>query len=438
LIPVPRFRLILLLTVPLVFFIIDLFIRSFGVFGLYLNAIIFSVLIFDYLYSLFTVKITFIVKKSPLFSIGRENTIELEIKNISNTTIGFNIELDLPEYIENLNKSETHVVQSKRQKNIEILIFPKRRGSYEISILYFRFISLTRFFYLLKKYNTKFNIDVYPDIKGLNYFLKLTRTNRDYQLGIYQNRYIGMGTEVSHLRDYQKDDDSKNIDWKASARLNRPISKVYQTETKNYITIAIDCGRLITAEQNGMSSLDYAVNSLLILTHIAFRAGDSVSVIAYSDRIIEYLPPVKGKAGLNSITKCINRLQPEFVESNYNLVFNYLNKKVNRRSLIIFLTDMIDDINLTLFTGRISILSKTHLVLFILLRDIILNQVANMSTNVSSDLGLISASREMYLHRKNAVENMRSHKIDVIDILPHELTGPLINKYLMIKSRNRL
>ena len=218
----------------------------------------------------------------------------------------------------------------------------------------------------------------------------------------------------------------------------RPISKVFQMETNNQITIALDCGRLMTAEQNDLSTLDHAINSLLILSHIAFNAGDTINIVAFSDRIIDKTPQLKGRDSLKKITRFITKLNPEFVESNYSLMFNYLEQTQQKRALIIIITDMIDDINYELYKKRINWLSRKHFVLFILMQDSLLSQLANQETANVDDLYIKAAGREMLLQRNKAISKLKHYNINVLDVLPHELTGPLVNKYLELKSGNRL
>ena len=134
----------------------------------------------------------------------------------------------------------------------------------------------------------------------------------------------------------------------------------------------------------------------------------------------------------------ISKLKPEFIESNYSLLFDYLGKAQKKRALIILITDLLDDINYELFRKRISWLARKHFFLLILLQDTLLSKHANQELKTSDDLYVTAASREMLLNRNKAISKLKHYNINVLDLLPYELTGPLINKYLEIKTRNRL
>ena len=103
-----------------------------------------------------------------------------------------------------------------------------------------------------------------------------------------------------------------------------------------------------------------------------------------------------------------------------------------------FLTDIMDDIHYDLIKARIIQLSRKHLILFVFLRDNILNQSADRPVSEEEDLFVRTAARELYIRRSKVINRMKNNRINVLDILPYELTGPLINKYLELKSKNRL
>ncbi|NLW48109.1 MAG: DUF58 domain-containing protein [Firmicutes bacterium] len=434
---VPKGRLIIFFTIPLF-----LYLAGYVNIGLYYpafwcNALILLVAVGDLLFTLPNFKYKITVAQIRPYSIGRTNKLELRVANLSHLSQKVHFKLGLPPWIEEQTENKAVTIEGLTEEPIVFSLRPTRRGSFVVETLYLRIASKHNFFHIIKKHNINTAIEVYPDIKLLNHYLKLTKNNRDYKMGINKTPWMGSGLELESLREYQKDDDSKLIDWKASARLNRPISKVFQMETNNQITIAIDCGRLMTAEQQGLNTLDHAVNSLLILSHIAFNAGDSVSIVAFADRIIGEISQLKGRDSLKKVTPFLSKLRPEFVESNYTLLFDYLGQTQKKRALIILLTDMLDDINYELFKKRINWLSRKHFVLLILLRDNLLSKHAEADSSFDN-IYLKTAGREMLLNRNKAILKLRRYNFNILDLLPHELTGPLINKYLEIKAKNCL
>jgi len=377
-------------------------------------------------------------REQNLFSIGRKSSILLDISNGSVMKIRFRAKLCYPEEILDLSIGLRGVIKPRSSNEISFDFKPLRRGKYILDYLYMRISSIFSFFEIEIKEKVDIEIHVFPDILQLKFYLKLLKRDRTQYLGINRNIWKGRGSELDSLREYRTDDDSKFIDWKASTRLNKPITKVFRVETNNNIVVALDCGRLMTAEQDGITTVDHAVNSLLMLSYITLSYGDIMHITTFSDRILSDISNIKGKAGLGKITKFITKVEPDFVESNYNLIFNHLQKKLKKRSLIFFLTDIIDDINYTLLKKWTHAFSKRHLVIFILLRDVILSTMAERPVKSTHGLFIQAASRDMFLRRDKVIARLRHLKVNIMDILPNQLTGKMLNKYLEIKSKSSL
>ncbi|NLY74458.1 MAG: DUF58 domain-containing protein [Firmicutes bacterium] len=437
-IPVPKTRLIIIFMIPLPLYIVGYRFSALFYWALGWNIFSLVLALWDILATLPDLKYEIGAAKLKPFSIGRSNQMLINFRNKSRTGRRIFFKLDLPPEIEDRTETKAVEIRGLAEETLVFILRPTRRGAFPVKHLYLRVESKYRLFYCDLKSELNLTVEVYPDLKQLNHYLKLAKNNRDYKMGINKTRWMGAGSELESLREYQKDDDSKLIDWKASARLNRPISKVYQMETNNQITVAVDCGRLMTAERQGLNTLDHAVNSLLILSQLVFNVGDSLSIIAFADRIIGEISQLKGRDSLKKVTPFITKLRPEFVESNYKLLFDYLEQTQKKRALIVLLTDMLDDINYELFKKRINWLSRKHFVLLVLLQDSLLPWHAEAGPNTPENLYLKAAGREMLLNRNKAIAKLKHYKLNVLDVLPQELTGPLINKYLEIKTRNRL
>ena len=107
-------------------------------------------------------------------------------------------------------------------------------------------------------------------------------------------RRRGGENEFERLRDYRRDDDYRAIDWKATARRQKLITREYQHESNQTVLCMLDAGRLMTARTAGLSLLDHALNAMLMLSHVAARAGDQVGLLAFADGIERYAPPAGG------------------------------------------------------------------------------------------------------------------------------------------------
>lgn len=434
--PVPTRRMFYLLAAPLPLLAAGLFWFPLVIAAISADLFLLLLAFLDVRHALRTYRLSFEISRPSFFSIGKKNTMTLSIYNQGPGRLELEIKPGIPESWEPLTGKGLIPLAGGEKKEQTLEYRPLRRGVFHIAFFHYRFKTVLGLLNIYGKWNADLEIGVYPDVKEVSHYLVMTRRNRLFEIGIHKNRFRGRGTNLEYLRDYQKDDDSKRIDWKASTRNNRLVCKEYQMESHNLVAIVLDCGRVMTAEQKGMHSLDYAVNAALILSHVARKAGDSVTMFAFSDRIINELPPVKGKNMMNKILQFMTPLQPDFVESNYQQLFEHLEVRLKRRALIILFSDLIDDINYQLFYKHLSALSRKHLPLIILLRDTLLMENADLPPEGVEDLYISAAAADMYMRRAEVIKKFKQKKINLLDLLPHEVTPSLIDKYLELKSRN--
>ncbi len=436
--PIPSKRLLLILLIPLGLMIIGIFIPGLKTTATILNFIILLITITDILFVYLNSKLKIDIRNNQIFNIGNPKNLDIEVVNRGNQNVYIELGVDLPKFWEQISTLSQVVINTQGSTKISLLLKPYRRGSFKINKLHYRTQSYIGLVYIYYKKNIDISLDVYPDFSGIKEYLKLSRSNRLFEFGIHKNRYKGHGTELDSLREYSRDDDAKFIDWKATSRLNRPVTKQFHMESQNDIIIALDCGRMMCGEQNRFSSLDYAINAVLTLAHVAISLGDSIRVIAFSDKIDVDLKPPKGADKFTKVVKCLTPLQPKFVESNYSTVFSYIKKTSSKRALILFISDIMDDINYNVFKGNFIYLSKRHQILFLLLKDTLIEEHSFKEVSTTDDFYNISVSRSLYLKRSKTINKLKLSGIDVLDVLPNSVTGKLIDRYLLLKSRNKL
>lgn len=436
--PVPTKRFILILLLPLLFLVIGLFNTFFLVTGIFFDLFLLIVCVLDIIRLYKGKDFDISVWKNSSFYIGREDDLFIRINNKGNMTYSAELMLDLPRFWSQPDGIINTVLEKNSLVDIACRLLPVRRGRYIIEKLHLRMKSSLGFFYLHKTVKLDYKTIVYPDFKELKEYFLMSRSNRLIELGIHKNRYKGRGTELESLREYTKDDDARFIDWKASARLNRPVTKVFQMETMNDIIFVLDCGRLMTSEEDNLSSLDLAINAILVLSYVAVSMGDRIRIITFSNTIKGDFTSSRGGNPMKKIINFITPVQPEFVESNYSLVFSHLLATVRKRSLIIFVSQIIDDINYSLFKSGFSMLSKKNAVLFMLLRDELLQREAEKAADSTSDIFSITAARSMQLKRNRTLIKLKQSGINILDVLPGQVTARLVDKYMQMKSANRI
>lgn len=438
LLPVPAKNAVYLLLAPLFLLILSLFVRPVADLLIYADILIFLIAAADLLRAYGNRDFSLSVAGDGAFYMNRPGKLAIAVEAGSISGFDGEFRFDLPRFWTPEGAPETWRIEGGKKTVIEYPLKALRRGHYRIEKLHIRFTSPLGIFRLYGKKDLDLQLPVHPDYRELKEYFQLVRNNRLFEMGIHRNRYRGQGTELESLREYTKDDDARHIDWKASSRLNRPVTKVFQMESVNDVVFALDCGRLMTSEEKGKSSIDLAVEALLLLSHVASSMGDRIRIITFSDRITgDFSPPRHGNV-MKRIISFITPVQPEFVESNYGLVFSHLRHSLAKRSLVIFVTDLIDDINYDMFRKNLMQLGRRNAILFLLLRDRLLQEESEREGETTGEVYAIAAARAMMTHRSRAVEKLRQSGINVLDVLPREVSARLVDKYLEMKAGNRI
>lgn len=435
---VPKKRFISALFLPLIFFAVGLAWKPFINLGIISNVIIIFIGLIDII-KLCSYKAPEIKTDSErVFSINTENNFPFQIRNFSPNVYNIKISFPTPHTWIKTSEEDEHVIKGGSQKTVYHTFRPLRRGSLELPAFHFRYSRPKSMFWIQKKCIQKMKIDVIPDISEINKLIHFSRTNRLYEMGMHKNYYQGMGSEFESLREYQRGESAANIDWKVSTRVGRPVTRVYQMESNNNITFLIDCGRCMTAEQGGINSLDHAINSMLILAHIAVQMGDSINIIFFSDKILAEVYNLKGKSAIQKIKQIYAEINAQMIQSDFGKIFSYVSLKLKRRSYIMVFSDMVDDVQCSIFLKYMQFFQKKHLPLLVLLQDKQLSKVLDTPSKSRSELYRGAVAADMYIQRQHSVEILKKHKIMVIDVLPSQLSPPLINKYYAVKAVNMI
>ena len=219
------------------------------------------------------------------------------------------------------------------------------------------------------------SLKVYPDVTAVRVYELLARQSRENLL-VRAVRLRGGENEFERLREYGRDDEYRNIDWKATARRGRLIVREYQQERNQTVVCLLDCGRLMTAESDGLAQLDHALNAVLMLSHVAARAGDQLGLMAFDARVRSYLPPAGGRRAAQRVAHATYDLHANLVETDFEGAFTELTKRLRKRALVVLFTQVIDDVSAQAVLRQVRSLRPRHLPVCVLFRDPDLDRLA--------------------------------------------------------------
>jgi len=316
---------------------------------------------------------------------------------------------------------------------------PRRRGSYRFRRVDALASSRLGFWRRSLKLPAETAVRVYPDVRQIARYTLLARRDKLSALGVRRSRRLGTDNEFERLRDYIEGDEPRNIDWRATARRRKLTVRDHQVNQSQRVLFLVDCGRMMAGDTGGgLSPLDHAFNAMLMLAHVALIRGDQVGLLAYSDRVRAYVPPAGGPRRINRMVHAVHNLFPELVESRHDRAFVELDRRCRKRSLVILLTNVFDDVNARQVVDHLCNLVGRHLPLAVLLRDRDIFDLADNAPESGPAFYAGAAAASILNWRERVLAGVRRRGALTLDVFPDELTAPLVNRYLQIKARHLL
>jgi len=315
---------------------------------------------------------------------------------------------------------------------------PSERGDYEFGDLFCRLYGRLGMAVRSRRLSLSARVSVYPDLAAISRRDYLRAPSVCLRSGTRRLRAMGEGFEFERLRDLVPGDDSRLIDWKSTAKRRKLTCRQYEMERGQNVMIALDCGRLMRQRAGRFSKLDWAVNAALYLAYVAAMKDDHVGLAVFDEEIRALLPPTKGRRQLPQISRCLYRAAASRLESDYSTAFSAISRCLQRRSLIVLFTDIVEpDVSRNLL-DHMRMLAPRHLPLCIAMED----------ENVTGILDRYPEAVDHVYEKAVAVE-LRRDTAKAIAILergggialtapPGALSLAAAEKYLSIKARGAL
>ena len=348
---------------------------------------------------------------------------------------------------------------------------PNRRGDFKFGALSGRYGTvLGLWFRQFRRHAEPDGARVYPDTTGVRRYELALREGKMRDIGLHLLKLRGRGTEFESLRDYNSDDEFKAINWKASARSGKLIATNYEIERDQTVIICLDCGRMMTSLASSksetaaaapdedwqnperaqtqtldappletpLSKLDCAINATVLLSHVSASMGDNVGLLLFSDAVLNYLPPRKGRIQTGQIIEALYGAQPSLVEPDYQVAYEYLLARRLRRSLVVTFTDIIDPEASRELLNASAALRRHHNALCVTINNRDVTDLAAQFPRTPGELYEKAMAQRVLAQRESALENLRAFGVGILDVEARELSIATVNRYLNMKSRGTM
>lgn len=317
-------------------------------------------------------------------------------------------------------------------------LLPEKRGDAVLGSVYIRYHGPLRIAECWAVADLKQTICVFPNLReAQRHSIYLVRS-RQIEMEKRYTRIRGAGREFESLREYREGDEFHDLCWTASARRGKLVTRQYQVERSQTIWLVLDSGRLMRTRVAGLSKLDYAVNAALALAQVALGSGDRVGLLSYGRRVGCRVLPYRGSTHLRKLVQQLALVQEEASEADHLQAAGVLRTTQKRRSLVVWLTDLAETAMTPEVVEAASQMMSRHLVLFVIIGQADLAELASRKPSSVSEMFLTTAAQELAHRRELLLAKMRRRGALAVEVWSSTVTAAVVNSYLEVKQRNLL
>ncbi|MEO8877139.1 MAG: DUF58 domain-containing protein [Polyangiaceae bacterium] len=374
---------------------------------------------------------------AAIFSVGRANPVTVGLRNRTNRRLVGVVGDDPIDDATSTALPIHFALGANESSAFRYELTPTRRGARDFGAVTVRYESPLGLISRQERTELPAHFDVYPDVHAARSLELLRRQGRqDARLGSLRVR--GGDTEFERLRPYQRGDEVRHIDWRASARRDDATVRQYQAESNQNVVFAIDVGRSMRGESGGLTSVDHAMNAALLAADVALRGGDRAGMMAFDDAPRTFLAPSGGRTGGAKLTRAVYALEAGFAATDYRAAMAFLRSQVRARSLFVVFTNLLEPRSARDLASSLRGLLPRHLPLVVLMRDLDVEALALRPSRGEADLYVRAAAAEALAWRDAIIVKLRRAGVLVLDASPGDVTPELVKSYLDIKARRLL
>ncbi|HZY78908.1 MAG TPA: DUF58 domain-containing protein [Cyclobacteriaceae bacterium] len=373
-----------------------------------------------------------------VLSLGDDNPIHLTIHNKARMSLNVMVIDEIPEQFQTRNFSISLDMPGGKTHVETYQLRPLSRGEYHfgrVNLYLATGLGLVRR-RLRKPVNAM--VPVYPSIIQMKKYELKTFARTAVEYGVKKVRRIGHSYEFEHIKQYNRGDDYRSINWKATGRRAQLMVNVYEDEKSQAVYTIIDKSRVMHMPFHGLSLFDYAVNASLVIANIVLGKQDKAGLLTFAEEPKARIRADRGKHQLKKILEALYNETEGSVEANYESMYMSVRDLVNGRALLFFYTNFESTYALQRALPQLRKLNDKHLLVVVFFENTEVS--ANTSENVETmeDIYRQVTAENYMLTKVQLVQMLRQFGIMSILTKPENLTVSSINKYLELKSRGMI
>ena len=370
-----------------------------------------------------------------VLSLGDDNPVTISIRNLSSQNLLCRIIDELPPQLQIRDFERQVMLAAKDTREFRYEVHPLSRGAYSFGKIHL--FASGRLGLLQRRFSiaAETEIPVFPSILQMKKY-ELRAFNRMAQFeGLKRMRRIGHSYEFDQVKNYVRGDDYRSINWKASGRRAQLMVNQYEDERSQQLYCIIDKSRAMRMPFEGLSLMDYAINTSLVIANIALQKHDRAGLITFSDKIGAAIKSDDKATHLRKILHALYREQERPVEANFELLFQATSKLIRGRSLLLLFSNFESTHALDRVIPILRRINTLHLLVVIFFENTEIEALANKPAATVEDIYKQTTALQFLAEKRMMAQKLNQYGIQAVLTRPEDLSIHTINKYLEMKAR---
>ena len=374
-------------------------------------------------------------KLEPILNLGDETTIQIHLQHIGNQPYRVTVYDEPPVEMQARDLTFSTFLPVGKNHPFYYSFTPKRRGSYEWKNIHVFVRSIISLLERRIIFSASEKVEVYPSVLQMKKFELIIFNQQSQQRGIKKIRRLGHNSEFEQIKKYSQGDDIRTINWKATSRRNELMVNQYQAQRSQSVYAIIDKSRAMEHEFDGLTLLDYAINSTLVFSNIALRKGDKFGLLSFSHKIGSQLAPNSGKKQLQRIMDLLYAQKTAFKEANYPLLYLNIRRTIPSRSLLMLFTNFETELAMHRALPMLKRINKKHVLVVVFFENTDLSEEVTRKPTTAPDLYVSTLAEDVINTKKRIAYELNRAGIQTVLTAPSKLSVDTLNKYLELKSK---
>lgn len=369
---------------------------------------------------------------------GDANPIKISISNNYTFPVSTKIIDEIPFQFQVRNFEIIRKIKANTADEFNYDLRPTERGEYFFGNLNVYVCSPLKLISRRFTFDNNQMVPTYPSYIQLRKYDLIAFSNKLSQYGIKKIRRIGHTLEFEQIKEYVQGDDIRTLNWKATAKKNTLMVNQFQDEKSQSVYLAIDKGRMMQMPFEGLSLLDYAINSALVLSNVILKKQDKTGLFTFSKKVENRVFAERRTSQMQKILETLYNIKTNFFESDYSHLYADIKKNINQRSLIILYTNFDTMDGLYRQLPYLKGIAKSHLLVVVFFNNTELNNIINKKSETIQDIYDKVVANKFMFEKRLIAQELKKYGIHSVLTTPENLSLETINKYLEIKARGIL